>query len=75
MKKIAKKEVKSIVENAIAQALRKLSVVTPSKETKKAITKVAKKISLDVKKQAKQDLKKSKPSKQKKTPVKKAKTN
>jgi hypothetical protein len=58
MKAINKKEIEDTVEKAMSQAMNKLHVVQPSGKTKKAISKVSKKITKDLKKQHKNEIKK-----------------
>jgi len=57
MKKVSKSEIKQAVETAITSVLEKLDVSKPSRKTKKAISKISKKIKGDWKKQARKNQK------------------
>jgi hypothetical protein len=53
MKKTIKKEVKKTLDTAIAQVFEKLEIAKPSSKTKRAISKVSKRINRDLEKQLK----------------------
>lgn len=52
-KKISKKEIQDVLQDAITQALNKLEIAAPSKKTKKLLDRISKKVSVRVKREIK----------------------
>lgn len=70
MKKAIKKEVQKTLDTAMTQVFEKLEIEKPSKPTKKAISKVSKKIKLDLEKQLKKAVNKISKARSRRTAVK-----
>ena len=52
-KKISKKEIQDVLQEAITTALNKLEISAPSKKTKKLLDRISKKVSVRVKREIK----------------------
>jgi hypothetical protein len=63
MKKLKKKEIRLVVDKAIAGALEKLHIANTSKKTKKVLKKASKKVTGRLKGEVKTLVKKTKPAK------------